>query len=69
MPEARCPACGKQAECHHHGDTGKGGIDYEDLYTLKCSHCGHYEERTKWVSGPYHGDGKTNCPFCGQEYP
>ena len=69
MLKVECQKCGKEAECTHHGDTGKGGIDYEDLYVLKCPNCRHQDERTEWVSGPYHGDGKTNCPFCGKCYP
>jgi hypothetical protein len=69
MPDAPCPKCGNTACCTHRGDTGRHGIDYEDLYTLHCGHCGHDEEMTRRASGPYDGDGKTACPFCGLEYP
>jgi trans-2,3-dihydro-3-hydroxyanthranilate isomerase len=69
MPDVRCPKCGNTAGCAHRGDTGRNGIDYEDLYTLHCRHCGHDEEMTRQASGPYHGNGKTICPFCGLEYP
>lgn len=66
VPLVKCPKCRGEATCTHHGDTGRAGVDYEDLYTFKCSHCGHNDEKTVWVSGPYHGDGRSTCPFCGQ---
>ncbi len=67
MPKAQCPQCGKPASCSYVGEWG-GGVDHCDHYRLSCPQCGYAEEAEQTVSGPYHGDGLTTCPFCGRSH-
>ena len=65
MSTAKCPMCGRDANCSYDGEWG-GGTEYCDYYSLRCPHCGHTEKNEQWISLPIHTDGTTHCPYCGK---
>lgn len=64
--DPKCPKCGNNAICLYMGDIG--GVDYQDLYRLRCPCYGYEEDQCLYGGSPVSSNWPTNCPFCGVVY-
>jgi hypothetical protein len=64
MKNITCPQCRQpSAECKYLGDVG--GVEFYDLYRLRCIACGQHFDETVYGGSPIASDWFTACPFCG----